>query len=243
MKYNNFNINNIHLEKEQHIYTLDQSDVEFTSVTTFISELFEKFDSLSIATKLVNKVPKYSSYTVEQLINEWNEAANHGTKVHNEIEEHILKLSKPTEPKAIQGINWLEKHLDRDKHIAYTEKIIYSEELKLAGSVDLIIKNTQTNEYTIIDWKTNKKITTSSYNNKMGTHKITRDIEDCKYLIYTLQLSLYRYILEKYYGLNVVRQLIVHLKEDEVLAYLTQYLESHAYKCANLRKEKNEFYK
>ena len=204
MSYNDFNINNISLEKEQHIYTLQNSDIEFTSVTSFISEFFEKFDSLKIATKLVTKIPKYSAFTVEELLDKWKRSADHGTKVHNEIEEYILNKSQPEEIKANHGINWLEKHLDTDKHTIFTEKIIYSEELKLAGSVDLIIKNAETNEYTIIDWKTNEKIPTNSYKHKMGTHLITSDIEDCKYSIYSLQLSLYRYILENSYDLKTL---------------------------------------
>ena len=242
MKLNDFNINNISLKKDEHIYTLDKSDIKFTSVTSFISEFFEKFDSLKIATKLVTKVPKYAAFTVEELLDKWKGAADHGTKVPNEIEEYILNKSQPDEIKAIHGINWLEKHLDTDKHTVYTEKIIYSEELKLAGSVDLIIKNSNTNEYTIIDWKTNEKIPTSSYKNKMGTHLITSDIEDCKYSVYSLQLSLYRYILEKYYGLNITRQLIVHLRDDEVLAYLAPYLDTHVNQFADLRKDSDELH-
>ena len=76
----------------------------------------------------------------------------------------------------------------------------------------------------------------------MGTHLITSDIEDCKYSIYSLQLSLYRYILEKYYGLNITRQLIVHLKDDEVLAYLAPYLNTHVNQFADLRKDSNELH-
>ena len=125
MQYNNFNINNISLEKEGHIYTLDKSDIKFTSVTSFISEFFEKFDSLKIATKLVTKIPKYAAFTVEELLNKWRGAADHGTKVHNEIEKYILNKSQPEEIKAIHGINWLDKHLDTDKHKVYTEKLLF----------------------------------------------------------------------------------------------------------------------
>ena len=61
------------------------------------------------------------------------------------------------------------KHVFLNKHELYSEKIIYSTDLKIAGSVDLIIKNTETNDYTLIDWKTNEKIQTSSYNKKSFT--------------------------------------------------------------------------
>ena len=156
-----------------------------------------------------------------------------------EIEEYILNNARPKETKAIHGINWLEKFLDNEKHTVYTEKIIYSEELRLAGSVDLIIKNKLTNEYTIIDWKTNEKIPTTSYNKKMGTHLITSDIEDCKYSVYSLQLSLYRYILEKYYGLKVKQQIIAHVNDYTVDSYLPPYHKGHMDAITELRKENN----
>jgi len=237
VKYNNFNIDNIKLNRDSHIYTLnDDKSINFTSVTTFISEFFEKFDSLKTATKLVNTVPKYSHLTVDELLSEWKFARDHGTKVHNEIEDNLIDGTNASEPKAIHGIDWLNKHTSFDKHQVFAEKIIYSEDIKLAGSVDLIIHNNETNEYTIVDWKTNAKISTSAYRGKKGTHKITSNIEDCKYSVYALQLSAYRYILEKYYGLSIYRQFIVHLKDTEAIAYLTPYYKNHIKKLFDLRR-------
>ena len=236
-QYNNFNIENIRLERESHTYILqDNENIEFTSVTTFLSEFFEKFDSEKIANKLVNKVPKYAHLTAEELIGQWNEARDHGTKVHNEIEDYLIDNKAPTETKAFNAIDWLNKNCNQEQHVALSEKIVYSEELKLAGSIDLIIHNKKTNQYSLVDWKTNAKITTSSYDGKSGIHRITSDLEDCKYTLYALQLSLYRYILEEYYGLDIYRQFIVHLKEDETLAYLTPYYKNHVKQLTDLRK-------
>ena len=236
-KYNDFNVENISLERESHTYILeDNKDLKFTSVTTFLADFFEKFDTEKIAHKLVTKVPKYSHLTMEELINQWTEARDHGTKVHNEIEDYLLDSTAPTEAKAINGIQWLSRHCDNKTHKLLSEKIIYSTELKLAGSIDLIIHNTKTNQYSLVDWKTNAKITTASYDGKSGIHPITKDLDDCKYTLYALQLSLYRYILEQYYGLDIYRQFIVHLKEDETIAYLTPYYKEHIKQLINLRK-------
>ena len=238
LKYNDFNINNIELDRDSHIYTLSNNkSINFTSVTTYISEFFEKFDSLKTATKLVNTVPKYSHLTVEELLSEWNFARDHGTKVHNQIEDNLIHGIEANEQKAIQGLNWLNKHISTDKHQVFAEKIIYSEEIKLAGSIDLIIHNKETNQYTIVDWKTNAKISTSAYRGKTGTHNITSNIDDCKYNVYALQLSAYRYILEEYYNLSIYRQFIVHLKDDQAIVYLTPYLKDHIKKIFDLRKE------
>ena len=147
IKTNNIHDKNITLERESHTYILDDNpELSFISVTTFISQFFEKFDSMRIATKLVSKVPKYKHMTVDELLLKWKGSADHGTKVHNEIEEYLINKIYPDETKAIQGIDWLDKHVFLEKHELYSEKIIYSTELKIAGSVDLIIKNTEKDE-------------------------------------------------------------------------------------------------
>ena len=43
---------------------------------------------------------------------------------------------------------------------------------------------------------------TIDYNNKKGIQPSSSNIEDTKFNHYALQLSLYRYLLEKYYKLN-----------------------------------------
>ncbi len=47
---------------------------------------------------------------------------------------------------------------------------------------------------------------------------------------YSLQLSLYRYILEEYYNLKIRNQVIAHLKDDGVDAHLAPYLRRDYYK-------------
>ena len=79
-------------------------------------------------------------------------------------------------------------------------------------------------EYIIIDWKTSKKINKVSYKYKTGTHEISKNIMDCNFSHYSLQLSLYRYILEEYYNLKIRNQVVAHLKDDGVDAHLAPYL-------------------
>ncbi len=51
--YNNISIDELQLDKENHVYQLpSDTGVEFESVTTFIARFFDKFDALGIATKL-----------------------------------------------------------------------------------------------------------------------------------------------------------------------------------------------
>ena len=84
--------------------------------------------------------------------------------------------------------------------------------------------NKDSEEHVIIDWKTSKRIDKKSFKGKTGIKKETSDIEDCNYNHYALQLSLYRFILEEYYNIQVSRQLIAHLKEDGLESHSTPYM-------------------
>ena len=219
---------NIILERESHKYILSTNpDLEFTSATTFISQFFEKFEAEKIAKKLVSVSPKYMGMSVDEVLNMWKESANHGTIVHEELEEHILNQSKLTEPKAIQGMNWLNKYKMKSTFEVYPEVIIYSEELKISGTVDLLLFDKNSNQYIIMDWKTSKKIDTKSYKNKRGILPASSNIQDTKFNHYALQLSLYRYLLEEYYNLKISQHLIVHLKDEQCIGLHVPYMKNN----------------
>jgi CRISPR/Cas system-associated exonuclease Cas4 (RecB family) len=59
----------------------------------------------------------------------------------------------------------------------------------------------------------------------MGHHKATSNLMDCNFIHYSIQLSLYRYILEKNYGLNVTDAAISHITDEKVISYKTEYLQ------------------
>ena len=62
---------------------------------------------------------------------------------------------------------------------------------------------------------------------KTGNRPETEDLLDCKFNHYALQLSLYRYLLENNYNLELDDQLIIHLGNNIVHGYIAPYLESH----------------
>ena len=172
----------ITLDKESHQYRLiNESMQSFTSVTTFVEGFFEGFDAKKIAKKLIRFVPKYRNYSVKSLIESWNKAAEYGSMVHEQIENWILHGTEPSDQKAINGKNWLDGYKLKSDIDILSEVIVYSTELSIAGTVDILAKDNNTGWYEIIDWKTSKKIEMVSYNQKMGTHEITKNIMDCNF--------------------------------------------------------------
>ena len=217
----------IKLNKETHSYSLkNDMNISFISVTTYIDYFFEKFDAEKVAKKLIAKYPKYENQTVESLLAQWDESARYGTIVHDEIENWIKNNVEPKELKSLNGKNWLHAYQTKSDIEVMSEVIIFSKELQIAGTVDILAKDNKTGEYVIIDWKTSKKINKVSYKHKTGIHDVSKNILDCNFSHYSLQLSLYRYILEEYYNLKVRNQVIAHLKDDGVDAHLAPYLKN-----------------
>jgi hypothetical protein len=194
---NKLNDPNIWLEPENHRYILrDDPEFEFLSSTRFIHSFFEPFDREAIAAKLL-KMPKYAGFTKEDLFHEWSQSAVIGTKIHEEMEEYIKNKTDPKHKKSISGVEWLNTNIPTTCKL-YSEVIVYSKELRIAGMIDLL--------------------------KKTGTKAATTNIEDCNFNHYSLQLSLYKYIIEKEYGIKVKNLYLAHLKEDSVESYSCLYM-------------------
>lgn len=215
----------ITLDIENHRYILTEDpQVGFISCTTLVSQFFSEFNALKIATKLTNSHPKYKHRTPADLMSEWDDARDEGTFAHKEIEEYITKGKKPVMPKSKAGVEWLNKHIDLSGEV-YPELIVFSEELGIAGTVDLLVYNTRTDKYDIYDWKTNKSIDEEAWGGKCGTKPPTYDLPDCNFYHYSLQLSLYKYLLENYHDVEIGDLTLLHLKKNGVTPYDCEYLE------------------
>ena len=149
----------ISLEEENHVYVLtEEPNIKFRSVTDLTSQQFPPFEKELIAKTLVKRSSKYKNMTWIELIDKWDNAAKVGTDVHKELENYILNKINPKLKKAISGKDCLCNELYKLGDKYYPEVIVYSKELRLAGTIDLIIYNSKSNECYIFDWKTSKNI-------------------------------------------------------------------------------------
>lgn len=213
----------ITLDEVMHKYSLvSDPTVVFTSCTTFIKYFFKAFDSIGIANNLVARHPNYIGMSPQELVEVWDKKAEVGSIVHNEIDMYIKNDDIPKLDKSILAVNWLNNYFNNGNQI-YSEVILYAKELQLAGTVDLLVYNKSMDSYEIFDWKTSKKIDKNSYGNKMGITKATSKLMDCNFIHYSLQLSLYRYILEEYYNLSISKTTILHINDTEVIHHESKY--------------------
>jgi hypothetical protein len=95
-----------------------------------------------------------------------------------------------------------------------TEWMIYYEELRLSGSVDMVFENPEDGSIQIYDWKRCKEIV---YENPYGKTALTESIRhfpDTNYWHYALQLNTYKTILEEKYEKRVTGLYLVCLHPD-----------------------------
>jgi hypothetical protein len=193
---------------ENHTYFI--GDKQLTSVTTYLSQFKNKFDSELIATKYAKK----NGLNKLDVLKEWKDkaelSAKNGTICHSIFENYILNdvIELPgIAPKEKVAKKFINDYFERGLLIPVeTEMIVYDE--NLAGQIDCIAKN-KSGEYFILDWKTNNKIDKTNYNKFMlGDYDI---YPDANYYHYSLQLSLYRKMCKEY---DIKNCFIIHLDID-----------------------------
>lgn len=94
-----------------------------------------------------------------------------------------------------------------------TEWMIYDEDVKLAGSIDMVYEN-EDGTLSIYDWKRCKSINRVNMYNKFALTPCISELHDTNYWHYTLQLNTYKHILERKYGKQVTNLYLVQLHPD-----------------------------
>ena len=89
-----------------------------------------------------------------------------------------------------------------------TEWMIYDDLHKIAGTIDIVFK--YGNSVILGDWKRSKHIDDGLKSRKKAKHCISH-LKDCNYSHYSLQLNLYKYILENHYNQTVSDMFLVVL--------------------------------
>lgn len=165
-----------------------------------------------------------SEDSVDDVKYEWATSATIGqrlgTILHNKMEslfyrkevrvpppDFIINLKSHKAIEVIRGKNTLENMATElyenlyEKYIPIAmEFVIGDTELQIAGTFDSLFLNKETGELELWDYKTDKEIKFSSkYNSKIKVF----DIDDCEFNKYSLQLSIYKYLIEKNTDLKI----------------------------------------
>ena len=209
----------IQFDEPTHIYTV-HGDRTFMSVTTWNHHHFPKFDADKIIKQIISSKkhktdPEYKYYqmTAGQIMDMWNAnrdgASSAGTNMHYDIECYYNQMevsNDSTEYRYFQNFLRENPHL----HAYRTEWTIYHEELKIAGSVDMIYQNPD-GTLLIYDWKRCKEIIKENAYGSTATTECIQHLPDTNFWHYALQLNTYKTIIEEKYGKKVVGLCLVCL--------------------------------
>jgi len=202
----------ISLEPIHHVYQVD-GKTGYQSVTEVIKQFFAPFPKAAIIHCLMKGKDKGKTY--EQIEAGWRQTAAFGTRVHELIEIYLTTgLWETTPEEMVNGTETcLEQFRDFWAQLAETHPIknyrpevrIFDEENHIAGSIDLIVEF-QDGTTELFDWKCVKQLRCES--SRKG-HEPFAGYTDTNLTHYTIQLNLYKYILERNFGLVISRMSLV----------------------------------
>lgn len=166
---------------------------------------------------------------VKRIIKAWKknnkEATDYGSAAHaacewyvkhpetspEEIYTHIKyiygkKTARPIIPSFVHALKRFLEDYSEWQWIA--EPVLTNPEWGLAGQSDLVLKNTETKEFCVVDYKTNKRKpgTENAFNNMKD---IFSDFPDTNYYHYLIQLCIYAYMLLKEHPDYTIKALII----------------------------------
>jgi hypothetical protein len=205
-----------------HTYYIDGSSDGYISSTTLVHSLFPAFDADAIITKMMNSkrwpASPYFGKSPEQIKDGWDrnrdKAASAGTAMHENIEMYYNQEPHETSSKEFSMFSNYVKDFD-DLVPFRTEWEIFDDLAMVAGSVDMVYKDPVNPGCLIIaDWKRSKEIKTSNRWQR-GSDPLTRHLQDCNFVHYSLQLALYKNILENRYGQTVTGTFLVILHPNQ----------------------------
>ena len=88
------------------------------------------------------------------------------------------------------------------------------EEPRLPVSIDLVLKSSDNDTFYLVDWKRSEKLQDKYKGFGSFMNPPLQNVEDCQGYHYRLQLNMYKWILQTYYGINVqaMKVICVHPK-------------------------------
>jgi len=203
----------IQFQEKNHQYIVDGKS-DYISVTTLIKEFFPKFDSDGIIKKMQKSTnwphSPYFGMSAEEIKRQWKEKAEEasrlGTLLHNTIEDYY-NGHNPAPDESIQYefnqfLEFHEKIQTTTNLIPYrSEWCVFHEDYHVAGSIDMIFRDPVTDELHIYDWKRTPLLKKKNHFQR-GFDPISY-LDDCNYIHYSLQLNIYKSILESKYDKKI----------------------------------------
>lgn len=222
------------------------------SVTRLIEEYTNEFDAETIAEKVASRDGK----TIQQVLDEWKEKNEWSCKKGSMCHEFAQKIWKSKnrvdfegefstyeQAEAVnrinnQAINFYNDYHDRLEHLA-DEFVIGSEKYDVCSAIDHLFVSKLTGGLVLVDYKTNSDIHKNEKYAKNMKVPLSH-LKDTTLNHYAIQLSIYKYLVEKYTNLKIEEFFIVYMSEniDNYEIIEVTYLEKEVKNILELRRIK-----
>lgn len=243
----------IQFVEDTHTYYIDGSSDGVTSTTTFIHSHFPHFNAGKVlaAMKADKKAEKYPGMTDAEIREMWSksgkEASLLGTRMHAQIEDFYDsdaltdgKTDGKTEESKEFGM-FRQFHAERIEAMGYepyrTEWSIFDESILLAGQVDMLYRRPD-GTFALYDWKRVKELKLDNkWEKGFGA---CAGLDHCNRVHYSLQLNVYKRVLELHYGLKVSEMclVILHPDNDEYIMYRVADMSTEVERMVDDRRRK-----
>ena len=181
----------ISFQADNHSYTVD--GIPYISVTKLYSSWFAKFDADKVLKNMDRQ--QYPNMTDDEIKEAWEqkgkEASQLGTQLHESIESYFKGTPRPLD--TIE-YSYFEEFLKCNTLDTFqVEWRVFMESVKLIGTIDYVSKRPD-GTLDLYDWKRSSELTKG-----FGRCLLPElsHIPDSKYWKYTLQLNLYRTLVEE----------------------------------------------
>ncbi len=217
--------NSITFIESSHSYLVNGNSTRCPSVTQLIKRFKKPFEK----EKMAKLVAKKTGLPVEQIKEEWDQnnlySTTLGSMLHKYIENfyNCKKIPFEGDFKRLRNdqkdkiFETLPKLIHQFHDFAAQHNFLHSiknefvvgdiRDTNICGMLDMLCYNSETDGYEILDFKTNKKMSkTSKYGKLLYPFD---DMSEGEVNEYTIQLNVYKYIIEKYTSLRVNKMKII----------------------------------
>lgn len=232
---------NFRFDEESHTYTYinpvtGKPIQKFQPVTNFLDQFKQKFDSERISFFVARKQGVSQSSILEQWANKGKVATTLGSAVHKWIEDYYSGLDPADhpDPRVMDRVQKFKEIYAARLHklsAVKQEFRLFSRKWNIAGTTDILFKLDP--DYYVGDWKTNENFWTNDRPNpKAANKKLLYPFEDLyenSLNLYSIQLSLYRLLLQEEAGFETKGAFLVWIGPEKPELHKTVDLRDRLY--------------
>jgi ATP-dependent exoDNAse (exonuclease V) beta subunit len=240
----------ITFNEREHSYKINGQLAKYS-----VTKILKKYEKPFPRDKMAKNVAGKRGVLVEDILEEWDfkrdYSSHRGSEFHLYAENYLQRRQIPLDRKAIEiflkendnrvtiedyykeqaqmisNFKNFYKWWKQNYILVKSEFVVGDYDSGVCGMLDNLSYNIHTKKYAIFDYKTNKAI---EKKNSRGDKLLEpfHYLDNCEYIKYSLQLELYKHIIEKYTSLEI---------EDNYIVWVNAPNDHELIKCLDLREE------